>query len=319
METIIEILKNLLPLWLVLIACGFGYLIYLFSKTSNRFIALSEKQTEYLKDKLETVGTATEIFERTVIHQEKDLKRLYELNEKLKLEIEKKKVAGLKSLDEQLEDISKNIQLLQKDEKQKNYEIIEIRKEIEAAKKATINKYDNYIKYIEQSEIFAEKKNDFKKQIFVATPNSELGKKRYNIIKEVAGSLNLEIVTMDSYAKPYTYIIQWIEVAIEESDILIYDLSERDYDVIYSFGFAQNLDKPIIVIGTDSKELGFNAFTYRTILFDDSDIGKKLLKESLITSLNILKEQTIKTKTNKYLDYLTELIPFSDILKILRS
>lgn len=92
MKDFFDILKEFVPLWLTLISLGFGYLIYLYTKIFKQTNDLAEKQTQYLKDKIDTVDKTTGIFERTVTRQEGDISYLNETNERLKVLLEKERV-----------------------------------------------------------------------------------------------------------------------------------------------------------------------------------------------------------------------------------
>lgn len=75
-EKALEILASLVPLWVAFLAIAFGYLIYLFKRVSNELISLSEKQAEYLRDRVEVVDKTTNIFSRTIDQQEKEIEKL---------------------------------------------------------------------------------------------------------------------------------------------------------------------------------------------------------------------------------------------------
>jgi hypothetical protein len=86
-ETIFKILKDLLPLEIAALILIFIYFLKVFKDIASNFITLAEKQAEYLSERLASVDKTTKIFERTIQHQEYDLKRLYEVNEELKQQL----------------------------------------------------------------------------------------------------------------------------------------------------------------------------------------------------------------------------------------
>ena len=90
MKDLYDILKDLLPIWLVLILLCLVYLIYLYTKIFKKTNDLAEKQAQYLMERIDSVDKTTGIFERTIRNQEYDLNRLYEQIEEYKFKEEKK-------------------------------------------------------------------------------------------------------------------------------------------------------------------------------------------------------------------------------------
>ena len=62
MGALLEFLKDLLPVWATLLVLGFGYLVYLVKNASDRFLDIADKQTDYLKDRVDVVDKSTVIF-----------------------------------------------------------------------------------------------------------------------------------------------------------------------------------------------------------------------------------------------------------------
>src|SRR5258708_15578825 len=76
MTELLSLLRQLLPVWAVLLVFGFGYLIVLIKKASDRFLDIATKQADYLKDRVDVVDKSTGIFTRTIDQQEKEIKQL---------------------------------------------------------------------------------------------------------------------------------------------------------------------------------------------------------------------------------------------------
>jgi|GEM_PF-6377692 len=91
MKDLFEALKEFMPLWLVLITFAFGYLAYLYSRIFKKTNDLADKQSQYLKDRIDMVDKTTGIFERAVKQQEGDLTNLQAINEKLQEDIVKER------------------------------------------------------------------------------------------------------------------------------------------------------------------------------------------------------------------------------------
>ena len=83
MATILALLTELLPVWGVLLVVGFGYLLLLVKRASDRFLDIADKQAGYLKDRVDVVDKSTAIFARTIDQQEKEIIQLTEQVAKL--------------------------------------------------------------------------------------------------------------------------------------------------------------------------------------------------------------------------------------------
>ncbi len=100
-DKFLELLSSLVPAWIAFLAIAFGYLVYLFRRASKEFISLSEKQSEYLKDRVEVVDKATTIFTRTIGQQEKEIANLTDRLKKLDSHVdESRSIATEKSIEE---------------------------------------------------------------------------------------------------------------------------------------------------------------------------------------------------------------------------
>ena len=106
MTEIVAILEKLVPLWLALLAAAFGYLVILFRKASKELISISQKQADYLKDRVDVVDKTTGIFERTIERQEKELKTLQERLKVLGRHVESGRATDSKQAVSELEHLS---------------------------------------------------------------------------------------------------------------------------------------------------------------------------------------------------------------------
>jgi hypothetical protein len=86
--TLLAALKELLPLWALLLVLGFGYLILLFKKSSDRFLEIATKQADYLTARVDVVDKSTGIFTRTIEQQEKEIRRLNEQVSRLNTDLQ---------------------------------------------------------------------------------------------------------------------------------------------------------------------------------------------------------------------------------------
>src|SRR6185437_357172 len=81
-------LAKLLPLWAVVGLVGFGYLVILLKRASDRFAELAATQATFMKERVEVVDKSTTIFQRTIEQQEKEVKRLTDQVLKLTQELQ---------------------------------------------------------------------------------------------------------------------------------------------------------------------------------------------------------------------------------------
>lgn len=88
MKDFFDVLKEFMPLWLVLITLGFGYLVYLYTKIFKQTNELAEKQNQYYKERIDVIDKATSIYERTFLQQDKSIEQLNFENKKLKKDLE---------------------------------------------------------------------------------------------------------------------------------------------------------------------------------------------------------------------------------------
>lgn len=292
-KEILTFLKELLPLWLFFITIGFFCLVYLYTKLIKEFNRLSDKQTQYLKDQIDSVDKATGIFERTVKHQEDDLQRMYELNEKLKSELQKDKEEKLHLFDEQLIEISKVVKEFQKDKVSKN-ELDGLREEIMASKKLASNQYDNIIKQLDTqiTQIYPKVKSF--KNIFVSLPHNEKSENHFQIIKEISEESKIQITRGDRTVQDGVAIKEKIKHIIEISDLVISDLTHHNLSAVYELGYASALNKPIIILVSENSKLEISIADFMVIYFNENEAGLECLRNSLRTTFKTLITDDVK-------------------------
>jgi hypothetical protein len=78
MNEILAFLEKLLPVWAMLLVGGFGYLLVLLKRASDRFTEIADRQNEYMKDRVDALDKSTGIFTRTIDQQEKEIQTLQE-------------------------------------------------------------------------------------------------------------------------------------------------------------------------------------------------------------------------------------------------
>jgi nucleoside 2-deoxyribosyltransferase len=317
MKDFFDILKEFVPLWLTLITLGFGYLIYLYTRIFKQTNELAEKQAQYLKERIDTVDKTTGIFERTVKHQEGDLNRLYEVNEKLKEQLEKDKDFDLKKLDEQLNDISNNLKLI-KDSQVNKDELERLKEEIDNTKNSTIIKYDNLIQNLDIKEITKEKVEKLK-SVFVIMPFTDRATRNYQVIKNICQEQGLDVYRADETITAGESIGEKIKSLISKSDLIITDVSGNNANVMYELGFAHAINKPVILLASKVEELRIDVSNYKIILFNDSEESMTKLSSSLRESLEEVRKEARRKKLIELRDSLVNQLPLNDYLNLMHK
>ncbi len=110
-----------------------------------------------------------------------------------------------------------------------------------------------------------------------SSPYDELYK---DVISVVCEELNLSVVRADETFGP-GLIIADITRQLEESKIVIAEISPANPNVFYEVGYAHALNKPTILIAERSTKLPFDVSPFRTLFYDNSIAGKKKVEEGL--------------------------------------
>lgn len=116
MTDILSLLKELLPVWALMLVAGFGYLLILFKRASDRFLDLASKQADYLKDRVEVVDKSTGIFARTIDQQEKEILRLTDQVARLGGDLQNARETDARLSRQELEVLSESIEFLSTDQ-----------------------------------------------------------------------------------------------------------------------------------------------------------------------------------------------------------
>lgn len=76
MEQLFDLLRQFIPAWAALITIAVVYLIYQYKKVYEEYLSIAEKQTGYLKERVETVDKVTDIFDKTINRQQNEIEKL---------------------------------------------------------------------------------------------------------------------------------------------------------------------------------------------------------------------------------------------------
>ncbi|MDP1800441.1 MAG: hypothetical protein Q8L81_03765 [Bacteroidota bacterium] len=101
-----------------------------------------------------------------------------------------------------------------------------------------------------------------------------------DVIKEVCKEFKLQVLRGDETYGP-GLILSDITKQINESKIIIAEISPANPNVFYEVGYAHALNKPTILIADKSTKLPFDVSPFRTLFYENSIPGKKKIEEGL--------------------------------------
>ncbi|WP_225370275.1 hypothetical protein [Methanobrevibacter arboriphilus] len=117
---------------------------------------------------------------------------------------------------------------------------------------------------------------------FVLMPFDEKFNGVYDLIKEDLDNFNLNIIRADDINEPGT-VIDDICNHIKNSKFLIAELTDSNPNVFYELGYADALDKNIILIiqnsQNTSEKFPFDVSGKRMIIYEDTIAGQTYLKK----------------------------------------
>lgn len=100
-----------------------------------------------------------------------------------------------------------------------------------------------------------------------------------NHLKEIITKCGMQCLRADElYGR---HIIQDIWDKINESRIIIADITGRNPNVCYELGLAHALEKDVIIISQNVKDIPFDLSNYRTIIYQDNSDGYEKLEKEL--------------------------------------
>lgn len=316
MDKLIGLLRDMLPLEIAVLLVVFIYFLKLFKDLATDFNKIAQQQAEYMKQRVESVDKTTSIFERTVEHQERDLKRLYELNDKLKEQIEIKKEEGIERLDAQLNDVVESLEQIRQ-EKLPKEEFDRLKGDLEVAKRDTSAKYTSMIESLASDEKQDVQISKGFQKVFVVMPYTKDASERYELIKNTIISEGLEVYRADDVITPGGDIATNVRRCIAEADLILVDITNRNPSVMYELGYTHALEKPVILLASDKTDIPFDVANYRIIIFDGSVRGAEILRTRLREALTDLRKQEVSQKLGKWAEALTEVLPYSNILRVI--
>jgi len=122
------------------------------------------------------------------------------------------------------------------------------------------------------------------KLIFILTPFHERYDKEYSVIQEVCTTIGFKAYRGDeNYIK--SDIFPEMLKLIVKANLIIANINGRNPNVLYELGIAQALDKPVILISNEPKDLPIDIKSKRFLIYKNSDELRNLLREELFNIL----------------------------------
>lgn len=110
-----------------------------------------------------------------------------------------------------------------------------------------------------------------------------------DVVREICTSkeYDLNVVKADEIYGP-GIIISDITKSINESKIVIAEITQGNSNVFYEVGYAHALNKPTILIAQKDTKLPFDVSPFRILFYENTIAGKKRVEEGLKKHLNAI-------------------------------
>jgi hypothetical protein len=108
------------------------------------------------------------------------------------------------------------------------------------------------------------------------------------VIQQKAMSAGFDVVRIDEKAGPGV-IFQDIQREIEESDVVIAEITPANANVFYELGYAHALKKPTILLARRGAELPFDIRSFRVVFYNDTIGGKAEVERNLQSHLEAIR------------------------------
>ena len=110
-----------------------------------------------------------------------------------------------------------------------------------------------------------------------STPYNELYQE---VIKHVCKKFKLDVIRADETYGP-GIILTDITQKINESRLIIAEISNQNPNVFYEVGYAHALNKPTILIAENNTKLPFDVSPFRTLFYENTIAGKQKIEAGL--------------------------------------
>jgi hypothetical protein len=176
---------------------------------------------------------------------------------------------------------SLNDRLIQNEERWKDVNHLLLRKEyLENDSPNNRTKQIHYSEFLRANGISENELNPNNRLVFVLTPFNDQFYDEFMTVKGVCTSMGFTCIRGDEkqfkgdiFPEMLRYIVQ--------SKIVIANINGRNPNVLYELGVAQALDKSVILISKEPKDLPIDIKSQRFLVFNDSNTLSALLKVEL--------------------------------------
>jgi hypothetical protein len=101
-----------------------------------------------------------------------------------------------------------------------------------------------------------------------------------DVIQSQAEAAGYDVFRIDEKAGP-GIIFQDIQREIEQSEIVIAEITPANPNVFYELGYAHALQKPTILLARRESQLPFDVRSYRVVFYNDTIAGKAEVEQNL--------------------------------------
>jgi hypothetical protein len=108
------------------------------------------------------------------------------------------------------------------------------------------------------------------------------------VIQQKAASAGFDVVRIDEKTGPGV-IFQDIQKEIEESDVVIAEITPANPNVFYELGYAHALKKPTILLAQRGAGLPFDIRSFRVVFYNDTIGGKAEVERNLQSHLEAIR------------------------------
>jgi hypothetical protein len=172
-----------------------------------------------------------------------------------------------------------NDRLIQNEERWQDVNHLLYKKEY-LEKPFVISKNIQYSEFLKSNGILANELNVDDRLVFVLTPFNNLFYDEYMVIKETCSKMGFNCIRGDEkefkgdiFPKMLRYMVQ--------ARIIIANINGRNPNVLYELGVAQALDKHVILVAKEPKDLPIDIQSQRFLIYSDSNVLTSLLKAEL--------------------------------------
>jgi nucleoside 2-deoxyribosyltransferase len=127
------------------------------------------------------------------------------------------------------------------------------------------------------------------KRVFVLQPFSPQFDAAYKMIQAASQTAGVETWRLDQVAVAGS-ITEQLYAAIEQSDLIVCDITHSNPNVMNELGYAHALREPVILISQRSEHMPFDVRSVRT-LFYDAELGRSM---EFVRNLETLIQQALQ-------------------------